>query len=302
MTNPLNLFNKQNWRNVFLEILIYSNIWVASAIASLCFSFQLLMELPLDWRSPLFCFGAALIPYHLDRVVDVYVQQIPDPNVQSYFKKPGFLVWFLIALGLSIIFTLLWFAPTAVRYVSLLGIFPLIYGVPLFPRSNQWYRLKDIPGSKAWIVGAIITYAVVSLPCAYANYCPQGITFILSTLFLFIFIVTNSHSFDLRDIESDQEQGVITLPLMMGIDRMKILLSILNVSVLALWVWAWSSSLIPFKPEVIISILITLCYLSILKPSTSRPIYSIFIDGCLFIPLFVHLLFSLTLKNNPSVH
>lgn len=292
MTNPLNLFNKPTWRNFFLETVIYSNIWVASAIASLCFSFQLLIELPLDWRSPLFCFGAALIPYHLDRVVDAYVQKSPDPSVQSYFEKPGFLVWFLIALGLSIIFTLLWFAPTSVSYVSWLGVFPLIYGVPLFPGSNRWYRLKDLPGSKAWIVGTIITYAVVSLPCAYANYWPQGISFILSTLFLFIFIVTNSHSFDLRDLESDQEKGVITLPLMMGIDKMKVLLSLLNVSVLALWVWAWLSSLIPFKVEVIISILITLWYLWTIKPSTPRPIYSIFIDGCLFIPLLVHLLFS----------
>ncbi|WP_107666754.1 UbiA family prenyltransferase [Cyanothece sp. BG0011] len=291
MSKNLNLFNQQKWRNFFLETLIYSNIWVASAIASLCFSFQLLMGLPLDWRSPLFCFGAALIPYHVDRVVDAYVQKSPDRNVQSYFQKPGFLVWFLIVLGLTVVVTLLWFAPTAVRYVSLVGILPLIYGVPLFPGSNQWYRLKDIPGSKAWIVGGIITYAVVSLPCAYANYQPQGLPFILTTLFLFIFIVTNSHSFDLRDIDSDQEKGVITLPLMMGIDRMKILLSILNVSVLVLWVWAWSSFLLPFNPEIIIAIFITLLYLQILKPSTPRPIYSVVIDGFLFVPLLVQGLF-----------
>ncbi|ACB53584.1 hypothetical protein cce_4236 [Crocosphaera subtropica ATCC 51142] len=288
MSKNLNLFNQQKWRNFFLETLIYSNIWVASAIASLCFSFQLLMELPLDWRSPLFCFSAALIPYHLDRVVDAYVQKIPDANVQSYFQKPGFLVWCLITLGLTIIFALLWLAPTSVRYISLVGIFPVIYGVPIFPGSNQWYRLKDIPGSKAWIVGSIITYAVVSLPCAYANYQPQGLPFILTTLFLFIFIVTNSHSFDLRDMDSDQKKGVITLPLMLGIDRMKILLSILNVSVLALWVWAWSSFVVPFKPEIIVSILITLFYLWMLKPSTSRPVYSIVIDGFLFVPLLVH--------------
>lgn len=293
MINYLNLFNKQDWRDFFLETLIYSNIWVSLAVASLCFSFQLLIELPLDWRSPLFCFAAALIPYHLDRVFDAYVQKIPDSNVQSYYEKPGFLVWFLIALGLTIIATLLWFAPIAVRYISLVGIFPLIYGVPLFPKSNRWYRLKDIPGSKAWIVGIIITYAVVSLPCAYANYWPQGISFILSTLFLFFFIVTNSHSFDIRDIKSDQEKGVITLPLMMGIERMKILLSIFNISVLALWVWAWLSLLIPFKLEVIVSILITLLYLWMLKPSTPRSIYSVVIDGCLFIPFCFHYLFKL---------
>lgn len=281
------------WYRVFVEGVIYSNLWVAAAIASLCITFQFLIGLPLDWRPAIFCFWIALIPYTVDRVFDAYVQKIPDPKAQSYFRRPGIVGLLLLAIGISL--WLLAIAPVAVRYVSCAAIFPLIYGIPLFPwpPTGKWYRLKDIPGSKAWIVGTIITYAVVALPCAYANYWPQGIRFLLSVFFLFAFIVTNSHTFDLRDLQSDANKGVMTLPLMVGIDKMKILLSIINLFVLSLLIWAWICLLMPLMPETIAAISITLFYLWRIQPSTPRPIYAILIDGCLFIPFLYHLIFNL---------
>ena len=62
----------------------------------------------------------------------------------------------------------------AVRYVSLAVIFPLVYGAPIFPIRNKkqwrWYRLKDIPGAKAWIVCTIITYGAIALPLPNLQY------------------------------------------------------------------------------------------------------------------------------------
>jgi hypothetical protein len=50
---------------------------------------------------------------------------------------------------------------------------PLIYGLPLVlawsSHDRDWWRLKDIPASKAWIVSGTITYALVAVPLAYAN-------------------------------------------------------------------------------------------------------------------------------------
>ncbi len=110
--------------------------------------------------------------------------------------------------------------PTQVQFVSIGGVAPLIYGLPLLPLKRggirRWYRLKDIPGAKAWIVAGIITYAVLAIPLAYAAVKPDSIATLLA-LFLLILTNTNSHLFDVRDVTSDQKKGVLTLPLLVGV-------------------------------------------------------------------------------------
>lgn len=279
-----------NWfYNRFLELFIFSNIWVAAAIASLSFSFQILAGLPIDWHPAALSFFAALIPYNLDRIFDSFVQKIPDPKTQSYFQQPG--VFLLLLVSIIATGLLIYHAPQSVRLVSCGGIVPLLYGIPLFPWRRQghfhWYRLKDIPGIKAWIVGGTITYAAVALSLAY-DQAPLTIRIVLSSLFLFIFVVTNSHTFDLRDLKSDRDKGVKTLPLIVGVEKMKIILSILNVFVLALLVLGWIGGLFPLQPEAIVATGVTLTYLWIIQESTPRYIYTILIDGCLFVPLLSH--------------
>ncbi|MEO0409041.1 MAG: prenyltransferase, partial [Cyanobacteria bacterium P01_A01_bin.135] len=152
-------------------LLVYSNLWVATAIASLVPFVQLTLGLALDWRPVALIFASALVPYLLDRVVDVYVQEIPDQRAQAFFKQPTSLL--LLTLAAMVTAGLIYVAPAAVQWVSLGGLVPLLYGLPLFPGSNRdklrWYRLKDIPGSKAWIVCCVITYALVAVPMAYAG-------------------------------------------------------------------------------------------------------------------------------------
>ena len=169
-----------------------------------------------------------------------------------------------------------------------MGIIPLLYGTPIFPLKSesgwQWYRLKDIPGSKAWIVGSILTYAVVALPIAYA-----GVQFdsaaIFTTLFMFVFIVTNSHTFDIRDLNSDREKGVVTLPISIGVRSAKILLTAMNLLMLSSIIGAWIAEALVFRPEIILAVLVNVIYIWAVDTETPRWVYNIWIEGCLFLPL-----------------
>jgi len=193
---------------------IYPSIWVAGGLASLGIFTQKILELGDNWQAIALIFVSALIPYNLDRIIDSYVQEIPEAKAQLFFRKPYIFVLLFSAIATTAL--LLYYAPVQVRYVSCAGIVPLVYGTPLFPWKSksglQWYRLKDIPGSKAWIVGITLTYAVIALPLAYAgrNF---DIVAAFTTLFMFVFIVSNSHVFDIRDIESDRKKGVVTFKL-----------------------------------------------------------------------------------------
>lgn len=279
--------NSVNWLySKFLEILIYPSIWVAGGIASLGFYVENVLNLPLDWQAPALIFAAALVFYNLDRIFDSYVQKIPDRKVQSFFRNR--LIFLLLLVSVLATASLLFIAPQQVRLVSLAGLIPLLYGMPLLPvrqdRSTKWYRLKDIPGIKAWLVSGTLTYAVVALPLAYSN-ASFDTRAILVTLFLFVFISTNSHLFDFRDLKSDRHEGVLTLPLIIGTSKTRIFFTVLNSLVLLVVSWYWMSGLVVPTPIIIVAIVaIDLAIVWLLRPETPRNVYNIWIDGCLFLP------------------
>ncbi|MGJ3247706.1 MAG: prenyltransferase [Elainellaceae cyanobacterium] len=271
---------------LFLNGLIYSNIWVAASIASLVFFVQDTLGIAIEWHPALLIFTAALIPYNLDRIADAYVQKIPDPDAQAYFRNGwGWGMTAIAVLGTAI---LLYDAPHPVPLVSCGGLVPLIYGIPLFPMRREqglrWYRLKDIPGSKAWIVCGTITYALIAVPLAYAQM-PLSLSAGLTALFLLIFVGTNSHLFDVRDLESDRKKGVLTLPLLVGVTRNRIIWSVLNLLLLPILGWGWRHDLaIPTPLVAIAMIVMNSIFVWTITPKTPRSVYSIGIDGALFAP------------------
>ncbi len=272
--------------NLFVQLIIYPSVWVAAAIASLGIYVQEILALNHYWQPIALIFVTALIPYNLDRIFDSYLQKIPDAKAQLFFRQPC--IWALLLLAISTTTGLLIYAPLRVRYVSIVGVIPLLYGIPLFPVKHQlawrWYRLKDIPGSKAWIVGSVLTYAVIVIPLAYTDIQFDLVT-ALTTLFMFVFIVTNSHVFDIRDVASDRQKGVVTLPIMAGVKGTKIILTVMNLLMLLTITAAWIAHIFPYSPEIIIATLVNLTYIWQVNIDTPRWVYNILIEGCLFAPI-----------------
>ena len=275
--------------DLLMQFIIYPSVWVAAAIASLGIFTQEVLELGHNWQAIALIFVTAIIPYNLDRIFDSYVQKIPDSKAQLFFRQPY--IWFLLLSAIVATAILLYLAPYQVRYASIVGIVPLLYGSPLFPWKRnsqwQWYRLKDIPGSKAWIVGSILTYAVIVLPLAYAEAEFNSVAAI-TTLFMFVFIVTNSHIFDVRDLQSDREKGVVTLPIMLGVRGSKIFLATMNLLMLCCLIVAWYAEIINYYPEMILATAVNLVYIWKVDTDTPRWVYSISIEGFLFVPLLAN--------------
>lgn len=271
---------------LFLWVLVYPNIWVGAAIASLVPFVQYTLGLAFDWAAVLLIFATALIPYNVDRIADSYFQEIPDPQAQSYFRRGW--GWVILSLAIIATVTLLYRANQQVVMASLAGLVPFIYGLPIFPWRGrdrwQWFRLKDVPATKAWIVASVITYAVIAVPLAYAE---QPFTWSagITGLFLLIFVGTNSHLFDIRDLQSDKQAGMQTLPGLVGVTGNRRIWFVLNGLALAVVAWGWSQSLLVPEPAIVLPCLaVSLIALCLVKPATPRSIYSTLIDGYLFLP------------------
>ena len=137
---------------------------------------------------------------------------------------------------------------------------------------------------KAWLVCSSITYAVVALPLSYAARLPD-LSVMITALWLLIFIGSNSHMFDVRDVESDSQKGVATLPQLVGNRATRIILTGFNSLTILLLVWGHVNAL--QVPELAITLpntLLTLLYIWTLTPKTPRQVYNIWIDGILFLP------------------
>lgn len=108
-----------------------------------------------------------------------------------------------------------WLVPAAIISVG--------YTIPVFPTESKWWRLRDIPLAKPLIIALVVTYLTLSFPI-YEQY---GIHEIFTasnlTLFIerFIFLVSMTIPFEMRDMQSDRDAGLSTLATYLGFDLAK---------------------------------------------------------------------------------
>jgi 4-hydroxybenzoate polyprenyltransferase len=101
-----------------------------------------------------------------------------------------------------------------------------LYALPIPLAHMQRFRLKDIPGMKAFITGGAITVAVTGLPLVLAS--PPHICRLLTCgAALFTFAFVNVVLCDFKDMKSDRERGVKTLPILFGAEGTRLLLAAL---------------------------------------------------------------------------
>ena len=274
--------------STFLHVFVYSSAWVAGALASIAvFTCHVLGVT--TWEPAALVFASGMFIYNLDHIADSRVQEIPDAVAQRYFRHPLVLL-LLVACGIAT-GLLVSGAPTSAQWVfagyASIG---MLYGLPVLPVLSssgiQWRRLKEIPWFKGWMVAASITAGTVLLPLAWS-----GVAWSLELLpiavFVFVFSATNTHMFDVRDLASDEDSGVHTLPVAVGVRRTKQALVLLNLVVLAAVMWGWGASTIGAHPAVPLSLAASILYVFLLDEDTPRHVYGIAIDGCWYLPLLL---------------
>lgn len=182
-------------------------------------------------------FALTFAVYNLDRVINQKEDRINDPD-RSRLYMARERMWAATAIaslgssvvlgareGLGALLTLL--SPLAVYAGYSLGL----------PSTG---RLKEIPVVKNVVL--VATWALVptllpSLPNAWPVTENGMLLSLLIFCFIFVKIMVNSIVFDLRDVKGDRASGVRTLPLILGVRRLRTLLLVLNAT-LILWVAA----------------------------------------------------------------
>jgi 4-hydroxybenzoate polyprenyltransferase len=166
--------------------------------------------------------------YNINKLTDLKEDIINLPDRARFIETYKHHIIFLIvlsslgALSLSLLQNL---------YAAGIALFPFCIGL-VYSLKIANFRLKDILGLKNAAISASFAVCATFFPIAICSCNSAAIVLIFCFVFLKVFI--NTTVFDVQDIEGDSKNGVHTIPARLGIKRTKVMLLLLNVT-LILW-------------------------------------------------------------------
>jgi len=168
--------------------------------------------------------------YNLNRKTDQAEDALNHERRFSFtsrFERPLFAAA-LGAYALAAGFALISGALFACGIVMIPLICGVLYSVPIFPQGAKVRRLKEIPLVKNILVSLAWGATFAMVPVTLSGQSPDLNTLLV---FLFIFFWTFIASVlpDIRDMKGDAQVGVVTIPVLLGVTRSRILLTTINI-------------------------------------------------------------------------
>ncbi|MDI6718739.1 MAG: UbiA family prenyltransferase [Methanomicrobiales archaeon] len=221
-----------------LDLLMYSSVYLSIAAGAMVYVSSMFQGMPFSFT----LFGIGFIitfsVYNMNRKTDEQEDSIN--HLQRYaftkkYEKPLFwtsLLGYLLACVLAGFHGLLTAAVAAIPLMS-----GILYSVPVLPKSLPYRRLKEIPLVKNLTV-AIAWSAPPTLLPVYAFGAEPTLVTLVVGMFFFSLVFINTTLFDMRDIDGDAASGVRTVAVLLGLQRTRLLLTLLNAlfGIVILWI------------------------------------------------------------------
>lgn len=211
---------------VFTDAILYSSIFIGlCAVAQALLTFKLI-KAPISFSVLSLLFFSTFFIYNLDSLF--FSGELPPKKEMNkrvvwinrnriFLKTATFLSFFFLAI------TAFYLRPISIVLMGFTGIIALLYSIPVFKGKG----LKHIPGLKLFLISLTWAISVVSLPIVESHIDLSVSNHSLLLLKRFIFISALAIPFDMRDIYSDHENHMKTIPLLLGEKGTKILCSFL---------------------------------------------------------------------------
>ncbi|MEN6342408.1 MAG: UbiA family prenyltransferase [Methanospirillum sp.] len=222
--NPLGFFK------TIVDFLLFSSLFMGMQGVGMVYTSYVIQGLA---PTPAVLAIMLLVPlsvYNMNRKTDEEEDSVNHPerfkftNRFGKFLEYGAYVAYALAVLIALPFGLV---AVLVTLVPLLA--GVLYSVPLLPRSFGYRRLKEIPVMKNLVVGSSWAIILVFLPCVVAG-APVTIPALLCLVMFFSYVFIASAMPDMRDREGDALAGVVTIPVMIGLERTRKVLDVINIA------------------------------------------------------------------------
>jgi 4-hydroxybenzoate polyprenyltransferase len=149
----------------------------------------------------------------------------------------------------------------------------IIYSIFLKDVTKRILGFKDIMTALPYALLVIFMALFYSAPITFAV--------VLVTIFYFIRMFINTTFFDIKDIKSDKNTGLRTLPVILGKENTRLFLLILNfLSAIPILVGIYQKVLPLYSVALLVTIIYALSYLNKRKLFTNQTtLYNVVVDG-----------------------
>lgn len=209
---------------IFLSI---SSIFISINCLLLVYFSFFLYSISIDLKLLLSSFLLTFTVYNLDKLSGIKEDSICMKERAGFIERHKKILTYAIVAS-YIIAICLSFSNSLALFAIL---FPQFIGI-MYSIKISDFRLKDITGVKNIVVA--LSWAVVGTFLPLENYRRNWVQILLIFYLFFTKLFINTVLFDVRDIEGDAVNEVITIPVLLGIEKTRILLLILN-STLIFW-------------------------------------------------------------------
>lgn len=211
-----------------VRVLLFSNLFIAICAialveASYLSLYPILQTVPVTVVTVVFF--SVLFIYNYNVIFQgEFVVNSARKLWMSYHRK-GLTFLSILSLLISLISSLFLSVSSIVLLVHLFAI-AIMYGLP-FRLFNNKVALRRIPLLKPFLIAYVWSITTVLLP-VFEN---SGALFSEKVLWLllqrFLFILALVLPFDIRDHAVDRNENILTIPLLLGVERTKILICLL---------------------------------------------------------------------------
>lgn len=160
----------------------------------------------------LLVFSSTLLVYNTHYIIKKSTPELSDRFGWSQHHK----LWHRLFLAVGVLgcgISVLHMPQEILEACVILGILSFSYSIPLLPFKDK-KRLKDFGWIKILVLTTVWTIVTSVLPILYLNERIDNYPF--EILIRFVFMFTLCAAFDIRDMQTDMESGIATLPNLIG--------------------------------------------------------------------------------------
>jgi 4-hydroxy-3-methylbut-2-enyl diphosphate reductase len=217
--------------NKLLWLLLATNIYVSLAGGFLTYSCELLQNTVPRASHFLVSFFYLFAMHNLNRFTDRKEQKFNDPLRTLFYEKYRWPLLVVSALSLAAALTLVYEHGRPTFYLLTgMSIFGILYSVRIIPKSlipvMKVRGLKEIPGSKTFLVAVAWAFVTTLLPAWSDSHKPDMMTLAVLFFVLLLVFVRNA-MFDVFEVQGDRIVGKETLPVFIGEKKTITILNVL---------------------------------------------------------------------------
>lgn len=263
-----------------LDFLIFGAVFISICAVALAIETNLLLSQPLnDPAVYLFIFGATLLQYNLHYF---FKGSAAATNIRETWSFKNRLTQkILIAAGILLVAGSIWQLENRHFLVlAVLAVLAALYSLPLLPFRKK--SLKEYGLLKISLLSLEWTLVTVWFPADQAGIDPTTYWLVLFRRFIFMFVLCLL--FDIRDFHADQQKGIRTLPVRLGIRNAYALADsgLVVFLLLSIWQLLHAGNFIFFH-AMLLSALATKWMLELTKKSDNEYLYLAGVDGMMIL-------------------